>query len=208
MNNYGFIVSFQVVIRGVLMGTGDNGSTAVRRSGSIRNDGVSSRWLPTGSTKTMPRRAFRRDGRLLVRCFQRSTNHASASRLFTRLSRRPGWLHINRPNPKCFFFHAIQNHVTEVFCVGFQQELCTERDSTWSEVETKTRLKRLWLKIGRQEMKAISTFQRLQYPIETRIKRRKSNRMELKNRTVHLWLWSRIFKEGRIFIRNRAGELV
>ena len=50
-----YFLSFQVGLRGIPMGIGDTGSTAVRRSRPIRDDGVSPRRISARSTETLSR---------------------------------------------------------------------------------------------------------------------------------------------------------
>ena len=77
------------------VGIGDNGTAALCWGRSIRDDGLSARWISTGSTKTLSGWTLRRNGSLLARSRPGSSNVTSVTRLSPRISRRSRWFHLN-----------------------------------------------------------------------------------------------------------------
>lgn len=150
--SFSFLFSLQVVIRSVPVGIGDDGPTTVRRGGSFRNDGVSSRWLSTGPTEAMPGRIFRCNGRLLVRPFQRPADHASTSRLSARLSRCPGRLRLKYLYSNVSRCSLKQRSILEWYVRITSRNLSVnvpresserkKEDSTWAGIKTKTHRER------------------------------------------------------------------
>lgn len=93
-----YLLFFQVVLRSFPVGTCHTGSAAIHRGGSIWNDGVSSRWIPSCSAETLSWWIVRLHGSLLAWSFQGSADYASVARLFARFSRCSRRIHLNRPS--------------------------------------------------------------------------------------------------------------